>query len=271
MSYRSLEEALQAAGNPVEMAAQRADRRRTSIRRSRRVHELARRAAGLEGDLRALQPVAPHDGPVRRRPRRAQAALRSRRQHVRELRARTRRSSSSRCNHDGYVIGDGILFYLEREPAQLRRPRRRSQLGAVPRRDRRLRCRRSSGTSATRRHAAGRAGRAAVSLPGAGAERARRSWRRLNGGPVPEIKFFNMGEHHHRRAQGPRAAPRHGRAAGLRALGPVGRRRGGPRGDRRGRRGLRPPRGRRPRVLDATRSSRAGFRRRCRRSSPATR
>ncbi len=60
-----------------------------------RVLELAGRAARLARDLLPLRPVAPHDRPVRQGPRRAEAALRPRRQQLRELRRRTRRSSSS--------------------------------------------------------------------------------------------------------------------------------------------------------------------------------
>ena len=52
------------------------------------------------------------------------------------------------CNHDGYVIGDAILFYLDDELLQPRRASVGAQLGPVPRRDRRLRRRRSSATSA---------------------------------------------------------------------------------------------------------------------------
>ena len=43
------------------------------------------------------------------------------------------------CTPDGYVIGDAILFYLDDGRAQPRRPPVGAQLGAVPRRDRRLR------------------------------------------------------------------------------------------------------------------------------------
>ena len=42
------------------------------------------------------------------------------------------------CNHDGYVIGDAILFYLERQQAEPRRTALVAQLGAVPHRKRQL-------------------------------------------------------------------------------------------------------------------------------------
>ena len=61
------------------------------------------------------------------------------------------------CNPDGYVIGDAILFFLGGEPRLARRAAVGPQLGAVPRRDGRLRRRASSGTSArpSTRRAAG--------------------------------------------------------------------------------------------------------------------
>ena len=67
----------------------------------------------------------------------------------------TRRSSSSRAIRDGYVIGDGILFYLEQNKRQPRRPAVRPQLGPVPRRDRRVRRRARSGRALGRQPAAG--------------------------------------------------------------------------------------------------------------------
>ncbi len=67
---------------------------------------------------------------------------------------------------------------------------------------------------------------------------------KVTGKPVPDIKFFNMDCIHDRGLQGPRAAPRHGRSAGLGDLRPVGRRRRRPRRDRRGRAGVRHPPGR---------------------------
>ena len=73
---------------------------------------------------------------------------------------------------------------------------------------------------------------------------------KANGGSLPEIKFFNMGEltigGHKVRAL------HHGMSGvpGLELLGPVGRAGGRARGDRRGRRGLRAPPGRLPRLRD---------------------
>ena len=42
------------------------------------------------------------------------------------------------CSYDGYVIGDGILFYLAENSFVYRRPRADGQLDRVPRQDRRL-------------------------------------------------------------------------------------------------------------------------------------
>ena len=44
---------------------------------------------------------------------------------------------------------------------------------------------------------------------------------KLNGGPLEKLKFFNMSDDEHRRPQGPHPAPRHGRRAGPRNLGPL--------------------------------------------------
>ena len=44
----------------------------------------------------------------------------------------------SPATHDGYVIGDAILFYLDENQLQPRRPSAGGQLGAVQPRDRRL-------------------------------------------------------------------------------------------------------------------------------------
>ena len=78
------------------------------------------------------------------------------------------------CNPDGYVIGDAILFYLGENQLQPGRPSAGLELGAVPRRDRQATTSRPSATSDRRSIRAG----ARVPVPGAGAERAARSWRR---------------------------------------------------------------------------------------------
>ena len=112
MSQRSLEDAIQAAGSPVELA------RNSQI--GPYVYPVVPaeftnwrdEQAGWRETCRAVRPVASHDGSLRRGPRRDQAALRPRRQHVRELRVDKAKQFVA-CNHDGYVIGDAILFFLD--------------------------------------------------------------------------------------------------------------------------------------------------------------
>ena len=74
--------------------------------------------------------------------------------------------------------------------------------------------------------------------------------KKLNGGTVPGHQVLPHGLHHHRRPQGPRAAPRHGRRAGPRSVGSLRGRRRNPRRDPRSRQGLRHRAGRRARLRD---------------------
>ena len=95
------------------------------------------------------------------------------------------------CSYDGYVIGDGILFYLAEEELLFvgRAPtvnwlQFQAETGGykvdIIRDDR------------SPSHPRGNAGDAApLSLPGPGPER-RQGARELNGGPIPDVKFFNM-------------------------------------------------------------------------------
>ena len=92
---------------------------------------------------------------------------------------------------------------------------------------------------------------------------------KLNGGPVEQLKFFRMADDEHRRPAGAHAAPRHGRRARPRALGPLRELRRGPRRDPRGRPGVRHASRAARAPMRPTRSSRAGSRRRCRPSTPA--
>ena len=43
---------------------------------------------------------------------------------------------------------------------------------------------------------------------------------KLNGGPIPEVRFFNMGAHPYRRPRGSRVTSRHVRRARARGVGP---------------------------------------------------
>ena len=59
---------------------------------------------------------------VHRGTRRREAGVRLRRSTLSSNFTVNTAKHTSPCSHDGYVIGDGILFYLEAEPSGLRRP-----------------------------------------------------------------------------------------------------------------------------------------------------
>ena len=112
MSQSSLQDLLGAVGEPGRAAAQRAGRAERLPGRPGRVHQLARRAAGLAEDLRALQPVVPHGRSGGRGPGRAQAALPPRASTASTGFVVDKAKQFVPCTPDGYVIGDVILFYL---------------------------------------------------------------------------------------------------------------------------------------------------------------
>ena len=143
-------------------------------------------------------------------------------------------------NADGHLIGDAILFHLEEDLFDVvghptvanwlqynvaagglgRDGRARRQLGRPP---------------------VGPAG--ALPLRTAGADR-RRDRLQAHRRPAARREVLPHDRLRHRRAPGARAAARHGRPAGLRAVRPVGRGRGRARRDPRRRRGVRPAPGR---------------------------
>ena len=86
---KSLEDVIQAAGKSRRPAAPFAERPERLSRRAAGVHQLARRAAGLAEDLRALQPVLPHGRP------------RTSRARTRPSCCRTSRSTPSRTSRRG--------------------------------------------------------------------------------------------------------------------------------------------------------------------------
>ena len=118
------------------------------------------------------------------------------------------------CSYDGHVIGDGILFHLEAEQAACSSAARRPRTGSssTPR---------PAGTTSR----STKDDRSPVATRGARPVNRKHyryqiqgpnAWKvieKLNGGPIPDIKFFHMGYDQHRRTQGARAAPRHGRRA----------------------------------------------------------
>ena len=190
-------------------------------------------------DLCALRSVAPHDRPVHRGPGRDRAPVLGRRELVRELPGE--QGQAARRVQPGRLRDRRRHPLLPgREPGQPRRAAVRAQLGAVPRGNRRLR-REARARRAHRRQPDRQA--QDLSLPGPGADRdgdAREGDRR----PAAGDQVLQHGRDHDRRPQGARPAPRDVRRARPGAVRPLGRARGRPCCDRRGRPRLRPPPGR---------------------------
>ena len=123
------------------------------------------------------------------------------------------------CNHDGYVIGDAILFHLEPNkfnlvgrPPALNWVQFHVETGgynAKAERDERSFVNRTGGRKVYRYQVQG--------------PNAAKVMAKATGKPMPDIKFFNMSTVDDRRPQSPRAAPRHGRPARLGAVRAVGR------------------------------------------------
>ena len=168
------------------------------------------------------------------------------------------------CNPDGYVIGDAILFFLDEELLNLvGRPSAHNWV--------QYHCE-TGGYDATLE----RDERAAVNPSNRKVYRyqvqgpnALEVLEKLNGGPLPEIKFFNMGEI---TIAGRQVRALHHGMSGVPGLEVFGPWETAPRSRRRSSRPVTSSvcatsaRGSMPR----TRSSRAGSPARCRRSSPAT-
>ena len=168
MSSQSLEALLQTVGNPVTLARNSQIGPYVYPKVPSEFSNWRDEQHAWRETLLSLRPVAPHDGPVHQGPRlRSSCSPISASTASRRSRS-TRRSSSSPCNDDGYVIGDAILFYLDENLLQPRRAPVGAQLGAVPRRDRRLR--RDGRARRALRREPGRP--QALPLPGAGPERA---------------------------------------------------------------------------------------------------
>ena len=220
-------------GRSGQDAAQFADRRLRLPGGRARIFQLARRAARLGGDLRAVRPVAPHGQPVRARQGRAQAPLAPRDQLVQEFRGRS--GEAVRALHLRWLRDRRRHPVLSRrERALLRRPQSGRQLDRIPRQDRGLRRHdRIRRPLAVAPH--GQAGHPQVlPLPDPGTERPgcdQEAQRRH----VPGHQVLPDGPHHHRGPQGARAASRHGGRAGPRSVGAVRRGRRNPRRDPRGR------------------------------------
>ena len=189
MSYRSLEELLQAGGGAVQLA------------RNSQIGPYVYPAVPAEfsnwrdeqvrlAETSALFDQSHHmtdlyvEGPDV-----DQAALRSRHQHLQELR-----------RQQGQAVRRGQLRRLRdrrrdpllprREPGQPRRPPVGPQLGAVPRRDRRLR----RHVERDERTAVNPTGRRKLYRFQVQGPTALKVLEKATGGPLPEIKFFNMGD-----------------------------------------------------------------------------
>ncbi len=189
------------------------------VPRDSRVQQLAFRAAFVADLRRSSRPVAPHDRPLPHRARCAETPERCRREQLRQL---PRGQCQTVHRREQRRLPD-----RRRDPVLSRRGVLRSgrapdghRLGAVPPRDGRLRCHLRA------RRQLDRPCRRPQALP----LRAARSQR-----PRPDGKGHRRaraadevlphGQLHDRRTHGPLAPARHGRAAGVRAVRPVGRRR----------------------------------------------
>ncbi len=153
------------------------------------------------------------------------------------------------CSYDGYVIGDGILFHLEENKL--------GYVGRAPSANWIEFHAKTGGYNVTTtkddRSPSRPGGKPVVrnfyryQIQGPNAKQV---IEKLNGGPVPDIKFFNMDviTIAGRKVR----ALRHGMAGapGLEVWGPVRGRRGNPRGHRRSGQGFRPAAGGQSRVRD---------------------
>ena len=170
------------------------------------------------------------------------------------------------CSHDGYVIGDAILFHLAPNSFVLRRPPARAELGAVQPRTGPLQ-RQGRARRALVRQQDGRPAR--LSLSSARPER-EEGHGEGHGQARARHQVLQHGRVRDRGLQSARAAPRHGRPARLGDLRPVGRGREGSRRDRRSGPRVRHPQSRRTHLSRRARSSQAGSPRRCRPSTRAS-
>jgi glycine cleavage system aminomethyltransferase T len=144
------------------------------------------------------------------------------------------------CNQDGYVIGDAILFHLDENKVRIvGRPSAHNWVqyhaetgdyDVEVSRDERTAVNPTGGRELYRFQVQGPTALDVL--------------KKANGGSLPEIKFFNMGELTLGGHKGARAAPWHVGRSRPRALGAVGGARGRQGGDRRGRSGLRAAPGR---------------------------
>jgi vanillate/3-O-methylgallate O-demethylase len=189
-----------------------------STRWCRRVQQLARRAARLARDRGAVRPVAPHGGDTGQGSRRPEADVALAINSFANF-AVNKAKQFVPCSYDGYVIGDGILFYLDRERAAVRRARADGELDPVPRRDRWLKVeliRDDRSPSHPR-------GKAVVASTTATRSRARTRPRFSRSSTAADAgrEVLQHGRDQHQGSQGARAATRHGGSTGTGDLGSV--------------------------------------------------
>ena len=198
------------ASQPGRFPAQPAGRPQRLSRRAGGIFQLACRAVGLGPHRSALQPVLPHGGPGRARARRVQDAGIPRHQQLQELPARSRQAV--RAGHARWLCHrrrDPVL--PGRERIQPGWPRPHDRVGGIPCRHRQLE--RDGGA----RRALGDAQRwqaQQLSLPDPGPQRDE-DHRKDHWQDPARTQVLPHDPHDHRRQGRARAAPWHGRAAGL--------------------------------------------------------
>ena len=218
VAEQNLEAALQKAGNPVDML------RNSQIGRMRSPWCLPNSRTGETSKrpgehVRALRSVASHDRPLHRGPGRAQGALRSRRQQLREVQSESgqavRRLQLRRLRHrrrDPLLPRADNKLSLVGRPSSLNWVQYHIETGkykATAERDER-----SFVNKGTRRFF-----RYQVQGP-----HALKVMEKVLGKPAPGHQVLQHERHLHRRARRARAASRHGGPAGLGAVRPLGTR-----------------------------------------------
>ena len=138
------------------------------------------------------------------------------------------------CNHNGYVIGDAILFYLDENKFNLvgRPPAANWVQYHVETGGYKAKAERDERSAVNQ-------GRRKVFRYQVQGPHALKVMEKVTGKPAPDIRFFNMETSHDRGPRCPRLASWNGRTARMGAVWSVGARRRSPRRHRRSRSGIR--------------------------------